>query len=141
MKIKFTALLLSTLFLMNCGDDDDTAASYIGTWVATNIDINSCEDFTQDNFSSVQCTDQSCYKITLTDSLTYEFQRVLDTERGTWNSSGVVLTLCRDDEGEQICDTYIGTLNSSGLRLSEAAEPDGCITSYIMEREVIDETN
>lgn len=141
MKIKLFAFLLILLLISSCGNDDDTTGSFLGTWEATNIDINTCEDFEDDNFSSVQCTDISCYRVVFSNDNTYSFKQGLTTESGTWSADGPILTFCITEDGESFCRTLTGTISASGLRLSEEAQENGCITSYIMVRATEEEDN
>lgn len=135
MKIKLFGALLFVAFLFSC-KDDDTTTSYIGTWVATNIEVTDCENFSLNDSRSVQCTDNSCYRIILTDSAVYTFQTGLSFENGTWAADGVNLTFCRDEEGETVCKTATGVISGSGgLRLSFVEGNEGCVTAYIMNRE------
>jgi hypothetical protein len=140
MKIKLFACLVGLIFILNC-KDDDTTGDFIGTWVASNIEITDCENFTNNDFISVQCNDNSCYRLILTDSSTYSFQTGLELENGTWAASGNTLTFCTDEEGEQNCREASGVLNSSGMRLSFVEGNEGCITGYIMQREIPDDGN
>lgn len=137
MKSKLAVCLLALVFLLNC-KDEDTTGDYIGVWVATNIDITDCENFTNDEFRSVQCNDNTCYRISLNADGTYTFQKGLEFEQGNWSADGAVLTFCFDEEGEQSCSEGTGILNSTGMRLSFEEGPPGCITGYILVREVDD---
>ena len=135
MKIKLIFSLLALSVLLNC-KDEDTTGDYIGTWIATNIDITDCENFTLNDFRSVQCNDTNCYKIEFNADGSYAFQRGLDTERGTWSADGAVISLCFDEEGEQVCTSATAIIASGGtLRLSFEEGGVGCITAYIMERD------
>jgi len=134
MKIKLFGALLFIAFLFSC-KDDDTTDSYIGTWVASRIDVSDCENFSLNDSRPVQCNDNTCYKIIFTDSATYTFQIGLDFENGTWASDGVNLTFCQDDEGEQVCKTATGVISASGMRLSFVEGNEGCITAYVMSKE------
>ncbi len=141
MKIKFFTCLVILALLFSCGKDDDTSGSFFGTWVATNIDITDCENFTLNDMRSVQCTDNSCYRLELRDTLTYSFQTGQEFENGTWSADGAVLTFCFEGEDETVCRTATGILSTSGLRLSFEEGNAGCITSYIMVREEEDEVD
>ncbi len=141
MKIKLFGFLFVSILIFSC-KDDDTTGDYIGTWIATNVEITDCENFTLNDSRSVQCTDNSCYKIVFTDSAAYSFQRGLETERGTWGASGVNLTFCTDNEGVEECKSATGVISVSGMRLSFVEGNEGCITAFIMVREeIIDESN
>ncbi|MEP5611958.1 MAG: hypothetical protein ABJP45_06895 [Cyclobacteriaceae bacterium] len=134
MKIKLFSTLLFMAFLFSC-KDEDTTGSYIGIWTASRIDVTDCENFSLNDSRPVQCTDNTCYKITFTDSATYTFQKGLEFENGTWAADGVSLTFCRDDEGEQICKTATGVISASGMRLSFVEGNEGCVTAYVMSKE------
>ena len=138
MKIKLVACLSVLILFTSCEKDDNTSASYIGTWEATNIDVTDCENFTNDNFRSVQCNENTCYRMIFsTDSLgqTYSFQTGLNVEIGTWVASGVVITFCYEDEEDQICRTGTGVIaGTTAMRLSFEEGNEGCITAYIMEK-------
>ena len=141
MKIKLFGGLILLILITSC-KDDDTSGDYIGSWIATNIEITDCENFTLNDSRSVQCTDNSCYRIVFTDSSAYTFQRGLEFERGTWGADGVNLTFCTENEGEESCRGATGVISVSGMRLSFVEGNEGCITAYIMVREeVIDEGN
>ncbi len=141
MKIKLFGFLLVSILIISC-KDDDTSGDYIGTWIATNIEITDCENFTLNDSRSVQCNDNTCFKIIFTDSSTYSFQRGLEFEAGTWGASGVNLTFCTENEGEEDCRSATGVISVSGMRLSFVEGNEGCITGYIMVREeIIEESN
>ena len=135
MKIKLIACLTILIFSLSCGSDDDTSASFIGTWEATNIDITDCENFTNDDFRSVQCNENSCYRMIFNSDKTYSFQTGLSIEIGTWEASGASITFCYEDEEDPICRTGTGVLaGTTSLRLSFEEGNEGCITGYIMEK-------
>ncbi len=134
MKIKIFFPLVALIFVISCNNDDDTTGSYIGTWEATNIEITECEDPANDDFQSVQCNDNSCYRIVFSADGTYNFQLGFDNESGTWTSSGAVITFCIEEDGVQECKEGIGTISGINLRLAFTSETDGCNTAYIMEK-------
>lgn len=146
MKMKLLICLLAVVvILVNCSKDDDTSATYVGTWIATNVNVEDCENFTLNETRAVQCTDNSCYRLILTDSSVYSFQRGQDFEVGMWAADGATLSFVVDDEGTSITTQGSGILTSAGLTLSIAEGSPGCVTIYIMEREeeeeVVDDGN
>ena len=134
MKIKPLFFSLAVFCIAACSDDDNTSGDYYGTWEATQIDTHNCDNSTLDNIQSVQCNDNTCYRIVFNTDFTYSFQRGLEIETGNWEASGVILTLCRDEDGERLCDEPVGALAGSSMRLSYTDADSGCITAYIMQR-------
>ncbi|MDA8693261.1 hypothetical protein N9L92_04295, partial [Saprospiraceae bacterium] len=107
--------IIGALMLTSCGDDDDNSVNtIIGSWVATNFSVTSCDDPTVNNevdsFSSEPCTASSmdeCVHITYTftgDILTIETSQFLfgtaesATDSGTFTTDGDQLTECYDGE-------------------------------------------
>lgn len=133
MKIKFITCLLIILTVVSCGKDDDTTATYLGTWIATNIDITRCDDFEDEDFRTVRCTDNSCYRLIFNNDGTYSFQTGITTDTGTWTADGFNITFCIEDDEGDICTVATGVISST-LRLTYEAEANGCITAYVFEK-------
>ena len=134
MRTKIAAILL-IVFFAGCGNDDDTSATFFGTWIATNIEIRNCDDPNNDDFRSVQCSDVDCYRIELNTDGSFAFQQGLVTQRGDWTASDAIITFSTENEGEIIQTNAVGVISSQTLRLTFTSETDNCETSYIMERQ------
>lgn len=141
MKTKIAATLITLGFLAGCGNDDDTSASFFGTWIATNIEIRNCDDPENDDFRSVQCSDVDCYRLDLETDGTYAFQQGLVTQRGDWSATDAVITFVTDNEGETVRTNASGRISSGTLRLTFTSDTDNCETSYIMDRQEETSTN
>lgn len=138
MKIKFITCLLIVLTAISCGKDDDTTATYLGTWIATNIDITRCDDFEDEDSRTLRCTDTSCYKLIFNSDGTYSFQTGITTEIGTWTADGFNITFCIEEDEGEICTVATGVITST-LRLTYEATANGCVTAYVLENEVADD--
>lgn len=120
----------------SCNDDDNSAESYVGTWIATTEETTDCTDARDNSFQMLSCTDVDCFRLTLNGDGTYSFQEGLPTEVGTWSASGRTLSLCTENDGEQTCRFSTGIFQGAGLLFSISDEDTGCTTMYTMEREV-----
>lgn len=135
MKKIIAPLLLCLVFLVNC-DDNDTSAALIGTWIGQSISITDCTDPTSNRTTDLDCSNTNCYRLELVgEGRTYTYQQGVLVENGTWDNPGLFL-LCQDQEGETICDEFTLEENTSvTLVLSTTNEATMCKTSISFRRE------
>ena len=131
-KFQLLIVTFSLILILGCGKDD-SADSFVGTWVAETIKVSGCADEGRNGSEDVPC-DHSCYRLELMGDGNYTFQQDFTVESGFWVLDGK-LKLCSDQEGETICDEYIALLAQGGLELSSDSTSSGCVTTYIFMKE------
>lgn len=127
-------LLITSVWLISCSDDDNTG-NFIGTWVASSIVITDCQDGNRNGTNEVSCDDVSCYRLVLDGSdNSYSFQRGLTIERGTWDVNDFLL-LCMDEEGERTCEQFAVQFSGISMILTSDSTSSGCVTNYFFSPE------
>ncbi|MEQ9467206.1 MAG: hypothetical protein RLN88_07315 [Ekhidna sp.] len=130
-KLYLLLLLITPLFLINCGSDDDGPdylAELVGTWESTQIVTSNCPS--ADDNGTLTC-DPFCINIEINADGTYTLQQAnfdtqqIETETGTLTVTETTIHLCEDGES---CDdndpaTYVKTSNT---RLTVTFTSDGC---------------
>ena len=135
MKKIIAPLLLCLVFLVNC-DDDDNSAALVGTWIGVSRSVTDCSDPTSNSSTDLDCSDTNCFRLELVgEGRTYSYQQGVLVENGTWDDPGQLL-LCQDQEGETLCDEFTIEENTSvTLVLSSTNEATMCKTTISFRRE------
>jgi hypothetical protein len=120
-------MTFSLIWISGCGKDD-SADSFIGTWVAETIEVSGCADEGRNGTEEVPC-DDSCYRLELRGDGNYTFQQDFTVESGFWVLDGK-LKLCMNEEDETVCTEYLPVLTQGGLELSSDSTSSGCVTTY-----------
>ncbi|GAB4239957.1 MAG: hypothetical protein Tsb0034_16160 [Ekhidna sp.] len=132
-------LLLATLFLVNC-EDDDKSGALIGVWIGESREVIECTDDSKNRIFDLDCTNTSCFRLEILADGTYSYKQGTVTDFGDWSGGGTSLRLCTDEEGETLCTDYIIEENTSvTLGISTTDEATACKTIIFFQRELEEE--